>query len=32
MGNGQVGIYASMFRGGGVLQSEAFYYLTNKAT
>jgi HK97 family phage major capsid protein len=29
MGTGQVGIYASIFRGGGVLQSEAFYYLTN---
>ena len=32
MANGQVGIFASMFRGGGVLQSEAFYYLTNKAS
>lgn len=32
MGTGQIGIYASIFRGGGVLQSEAFYYLTNKAT
>ena len=29
MANGQVGIFASIFRGGGVLQSEAFYYLTN---
>ena len=29
MGTGQVGIYASIFRGGGVLQSEAFYYLNN---
>ena len=29
MGTGQVGIFASIFRGGGVLQSEAFYYLTN---
>jgi len=26
---GQIGIFASIFRGGGVLQSEAFYYLTN---
>jgi HK97 family phage major capsid protein len=32
MANGQVGIFASIFRGGGVLQSEAFYYLTNKAS
>ena len=32
MGTGQVGIFASIFRGGGVLQSEAFYYLTNKAS
>lgn len=31
MANGQVGIFASIFRGGGVLQSEAFYYLTNAA-
>lgn len=29
MASGQVGIFASIFRGGGVLQSEAFYYLTN---
>jgi HK97 family phage major capsid protein len=29
MATGQVGIFASIFRGGGVLQSEAFYYLTN---
>lgn len=29
MGTGQIGIYASIFRGGGVLQSEAFHYLTN---
>lgn len=29
MANGQVGLFASIFRGGGVLQSEAFYYLTN---
>ena len=29
MANGQVGIFASIFRGGGVLQGEAFYYLTN---
>jgi HK97 family phage major capsid protein len=32
MATGQVGIFASIFRGGGVLQSEAFYYLTNKAS
>lgn len=31
MASGQVGIFASIFRGGGVLQSEAFYYLTNAA-
>lgn len=29
---GQIGIFASIFRGGGVLQSEAFYYLTNKSS
>lgn len=29
MATGQIGIFASIFRGGGVLQSEAFYYLTN---
>ncbi len=29
MANGQIGLFASIFRGGGVLQSEAFYYLTN---
>lgn len=29
MANGQVGIFANIFRGSGVLQSEAFYYLTN---
>jgi HK97 family phage major capsid protein len=29
MATGQVGIFASIYRGGGVLQSEAFYYLTN---
>lgn len=29
---GQIGIFASIFRGGGVLQSEAFYYLTNAAS
>jgi HK97 family phage major capsid protein len=28
---GQIGIFASIFRGGGVLQSEAFYYLTNNS-
>jgi HK97 family phage major capsid protein len=32
MGTGQIGIYAKIFRGGGVLQSEAFHYLTNKAS
>jgi len=32
MATGQVGIFASIFRGGGVLQSEAFYYLTNKSS
>jgi HK97 family phage major capsid protein len=32
MATGQIGIFASIFRGGGVLQSEAFYYLTNKAS
>ena len=32
MNTGQIGIFASIFRGGGVLQSEAFYYLTNKAS
>ena len=31
MGNGQIGIFANIYRGGGVLQSEAFYYLTNHA-
>jgi len=29
MANGQVGIFSSIYRGGGVLQGEAFYYLTN---
>ena len=29
MATGQVGIFSSIFRGGGVLQGEAFYYLTN---
>lgn len=29
MANGQVGIFANIFRGSAVLQSEAFYYLTN---
>jgi HK97 family phage major capsid protein len=29
---GQIGIFASIFRGGGVLQGEAFYYLTNKSS
>lgn len=32
MATGQVGLFASIFRGGGVLQSEAFYYLTNKSS
>jgi HK97 family phage major capsid protein len=32
MASGQVGIFASIFRGGGVLQSDAFYYLTNKSS
>lgn len=32
MATGQIGIFASIFRGGGVLQSEAFYYLTNKSS
>jgi HK97 family phage major capsid protein len=30
MANGQVGIFASIFRGGGILQTEAFYTLTGK--
>ena len=29
MASGQIGIFANIFRGGGVLQGEAFYYLTN---
>jgi predicted phage gp36 major capsid-like protein len=29
MGTGQIGIFCSIFRGGGTLQAEAFYYLTN---
>lgn len=29
MANGQIGIFASIFRGGGVLQSEAFYYMNS---
>jgi len=28
MANGQVGLFANIFRGGAVLQSEAFYYMT----
>lgn len=32
MATGQIDIFASIFRGGGVLQPEAFYYLTNKAS
>lgn len=31
MANGQIGIFASIFRGGGVLQSEAIYYLNSHA-
>ena len=31
MVNGQVGIFASIFRGGAVLQSEAFYYINSHA-
>lgn len=31
MANGQIGLFASIFRGGAVLQSEAFYYLTAHA-
>lgn len=29
MANGQVGIFASIFRGGGVLQAEALYYINS---
>lgn len=29
MANGQIGIFTSIFRGGGVLQAEAFYYLNS---
>jgi HK97 family phage major capsid protein len=29
MANGQVGIFTNIYRGSGVLQGEAFYYLTN---
>jgi HK97 family phage major capsid protein len=32
MGTGQIDIFASIFRGSGVTQSEAFYYLTNKSS
>ena len=31
MANGQIGIFASIFRGFNVLQSEAFYYLNTHA-
>lgn len=31
MANGQIGIFASIFRGGAVLQAEAFYYMTQHA-
>ncbi len=31
MATGQIGIFASIFRGGGVLQSEAFYYINSHA-
>jgi len=30
MANGQVGLFASIFRGGSTLQQEAIYYLTNQ--
>jgi HK97 family phage major capsid protein len=30
MANGQIGIFASIFRGGSTLQREAIYYLTNQ--
>jgi HK97 family phage major capsid protein len=30
MANGQIGLFASIYRGGGVLQKEAFYYLVAK--
>jgi len=29
MATGQVGIFAAIFRGGGVLQAEAFYYINS---
>ena len=32
MATGQVGIFSNIYRGGGVLQAEAFYYLTNKSS
>lgn len=31
MATGEIGIFASIFRGGGVLQSEAFYYINSHA-
>jgi predicted phage gp36 major capsid-like protein len=30
MANGQIGLFVSIYRGGGVLQKEAFYYLVAK--
>jgi HK97 family phage major capsid protein len=30
MASGQIGIFASIFRGGGLLQTEAFYYTSGK--
>jgi len=30
MANGQIGLFASIFRGGSTLQQEAIYYLTNQ--
>jgi HK97 family phage major capsid protein len=30
MASGQIGIFASIFRGGGLLQAEAFYYTSGK--
>jgi predicted phage gp36 major capsid-like protein len=30
MANGQIGLFATMFRGGAVLQAEAFYHTVGK--
>jgi hypothetical protein len=30
MANGQIGIFASIFRGGGLLQAEAIYSVNGK--